>query len=345
MNNTPLELVEKFPRTRYMGSKQKLIKFIYDNVKKLEFETALDAFNGSGTVAYLFKSMGKEVHTNDFLKFSFMLAKATVENNRVKLTPSDKEFLLNGHALKRDNFISETFKNLYYTDVDNKFLDKTYNNIQLLKNNYKKSLALTALARACIKKRPRGIFTYTGHRYDDGRRDVRISMEKQFIEAIDVLNASITNNHKRNKAFNMDVFDLPKNHYDLVYIDPPYYSSHSDNDYSRRYHFVEGLMTKWSHVEINHDTKTKKFDKFSTPFDSRSTVYDAFDSLFKKFSDSILVVSYSSNSLPSLNEMKKIMKRYKSKVVVKEFKHKYSFGTQKKNLKNNSVKEYLFIGT
>lgn len=345
MSENPLDLVANFPRTRYMGSKQKLLKFIYSNIKDFKFNNALDAFNGSSSVSYLLKSMGKEVHTNDFMRYSYNFAKATIENNRIKLTDNDKDFLLNGHSRKRDNFITNNFRGLYYEDDDNKFLDKTYNNIQLLKNKYKKSLALAALARACIKKRPRGIFTYTGMRYNDGRRDINIPLETQFIEAIDVLNSSIVNNNKQNKSFNMNIFELPSIDYDLVYIDPPYYSPHSDNDYSRRYHFVEGLMTKWSHVAINHNTKTKKFDKFATPFDSRSTVYDAFDRLFEKFAKSILVVSYSSNSLPSLTDMKKIMKRHKPKVVVKEFNHKYSFGTQRKNLKNNSVKEYLFIGT
>jgi len=29
---------------------------------------------------------------------------------------------------------------------------------------------------------------------------------------------------------------------DLVYIDPPYYSPYSDNEYVRRYHFVDGKI-------------------------------------------------------------------------------------------------------
>ena len=344
MNEEIKAKMMKFPRTRYMGSKQKLLEFIYENVKDFKVSKVLDAFSGSGSVASLFKVMGKEVHANDFMMYSYIIAKATIENNTQKLNGGDVEILLKGENSHHD-FISKTFNGLFFNDEDNNFLDQTYANIQLLKDPYKKALALAALARSCVKKRPRGIFTYTGMRYNDGRKDLRMSLQEQFLSSIELLNNAIMENKKNNKAFNEDVFKLKDEDYDLVYIDPPYCSIHSDNDYSRRYHFVEGLMSNWSHVKINHGTKTKKFNKFITPFDSKTTVYDAFDKLFAKFKNSILVVSYSSNSLPTLNEMVKIMKKYKSKVLVKKIDHEYSFGTQEKNLKNNKVEEYLFIGT
>ena len=87
---------------------------------------------------------------------------------------------------------------------------------------------------------------------------------------------------------------------DLVYMDPPYYSPLSDNEYVRRYHFVEGLARDWVGVNIQADTLTKKFKNYPTPFCSRQGAIDAFDMLFKKFRDSILLVSYSSNSQPTL---------------------------------------------
>lgn len=343
MDKELLDRIDKFPRTRYMGSKQKLLKYIYNNVKDFKVNKVLDAFSGSGAVSFLFKVMGKEVHSNDFMMHSYMIAKATIENNKQKLNQKDIDFLLKGDNA-HNNFISKTFKDIFFVDGDNKFLDQTYANVSLLRNSYKKSLALAALARACVKKRPRGIFTYTGMRYDDGRKDIRLSLKEHFLDAIEVFNSAVIDNGKENNASNKDVFKLGDEGYDLVYIDPPYCSLHSDNDYSRRYHFVEGLMSNWSHIEINHSTKTKKFNKFKTPFDSKSTVYYAFDRLFDQFKNSILVVSYSSNSLPTLNEMVKIMKKHRKTVKVKELSYKYSFGNQKIDIKNNKVKEYLFIG-
>jgi DNA adenine methylase len=92
-------------------------------------------------------------------------------------------------------------------------------------------------------------------------------------------------------------------------------------------------------------TKTKKFDKFPSPFDSKLTVYDAFYRLFRKFRKSTIVASYSSNSLPTLDEMVLLMRMHKSHVTISEAKHRYSFGTQRGDLEYNKVKEYLFIGT
>lgn len=72
---------------------------------------------------------------------------------------------------------------------------------------------------------------------------------------------------------------------------------------------------------------------------------DALDRLFYKFKDSILVVSYSSNSIPSKEDMIKLLSKYKNEIELKEIDYKYSFGNQNHKVGNNAneVKEYLFI--
>ena len=72
-----------------------------------------------------------------------------------------------------DHFVSETFKGLYFSDLDNDLIDTLRMNIALIKEPYKRAIAMSALIRACTKKRPRGIFTYTGERYNDGRKDLK----------------------------------------------------------------------------------------------------------------------------------------------------------------------------
>jgi DNA adenine methylase len=58
------------------------------------------------------------------------------------------------------------------------------------------------------------------------------------------------------------------------------------------------------------------------------------------------VVSYSSNSLPTLEEMKEIIGRYKPNVEVISIDYKYSFANQghRNGDIKNSVEEYLFLG-
>src|SRR5229473_1987199 len=337
--NTPPD----YPPTRFMGSKQGILPAIWDAVKYLPFTTVLDAFSGSGCVSFMFKSQGKAVFSNDFLKYSYHMVNALVANADETLAQSEVAMLLEPNA-GRQNFIQETFQNLYFSEIDNLFLENTIANIQRLTSPFKQSLAVSALNRACIKRRPRGVFTYTGQRYDDGRRDLRLSLQEQFLEAIKLLNDAVFDNGQRNLALNQDVFSLDVTP-DLVYLDPPYHTPLSDNDYLRRYHFVEGLSCYWQGVEILHHTKTKKLRKYYTPFDSRAQVYGAFEQLFQQFSNSIIVVSYSSNSLPKREELTEMLKAIKNTVVVHDIEHRYSFGTHSHKVgnQNNAVQEYLFV--
>lgn len=337
------DLLENFPGTRYMGSKYKILSFLWENVKGLEFKSVLDAFSGSACVSYMFKQKGFEVYSNDFMAFSANFTKALIENSDTKLDDIDIKILLNDKT-KIKSFVRDTFKDLYFDDEDNYLIDKIIANTQKLSNDYKKSLALAAITRACLKKRPRGIFTYTGARYDDGRRDLQLSLEEHFLENVESFNNAVFNNGLENKSFNCDIFAVDVN-VDLVYFNPPYLTSKSDNDYTRRYHFVEGLVKNWKGLKIDEFTKTKKFKKYESPFDSKVTMNDALDRLFYKFKDSILVVSYSSNSIPSKEDMIKLLSKYKNEIELKEIDYKYSFGNQNHKVGNNAneVKEYLFI--
>src|SRR5207237_932610 len=59
-----LARVRQYPRLRFMGSKYRLLPWIHDVLRGLSFDTALDAFTGSGAVGYLMKAMGKAVTAN-----------------------------------------------------------------------------------------------------------------------------------------------------------------------------------------------------------------------------------------------------------------------------------------
>ena len=336
--------VSAYPPTRFMGSKSKLLSEIWSVVSQFNVNTVVDLFSGSGVVGYMLKAQGKAVISNDYMAMSATFTKAMVENNSVTLPLGEAQNLLIAHK-ESDHFVADTFKGLYYSDEENDLIDTLRTNIAAMKDQYKQAIAMTALIRACTKKRPRGIFTYTGHRYDDGRQDLKKSLSQQFIEAVEAVNKAVFDNGKTNYSKHGDAMDLKVENADLVYIDPPYYSPLSDNEYVRRYHFVEGLARDWKGVEIQEHTQTKKFKSYPTPFSTRKGAADAFDKLFKKFANSILVVSYSSNSQPTHDEMVAIMAKYKEHVEVIPIDYKYSFGNQSEaKTHRNSVQEYLFVG-
>ena len=338
------EQVSAYPPTRFMGSKSKLLSEIWSVASQFNVDTVVDLFSGSGIVGYMFKAQGKSVISNDYMAMSATFTKAMIENNTVTLPLEEAERLLVAHK-ESDHFVSTKFQGLYYTDEENDLIDTLRTNIAAIRDPYKHAIAMTALIRACTKKRPRGIFTYTGHRYDDGRKDLQKSLAEQFLDAVEAVNSAVFDNGKVNRSKHGDAMDLRVEQADLVYIDPPYYSPLSDNEYVRRYHFVEGLARDWKGVEIQEHTQTKKFKSYPTPFSTRKGAADAFDRLFKKFSNSILIVSYSSNSLPTQDEMVAMMAKYKEHVEVIPIDYKYSFGNQNKaKTHRNSVQEYLFVG-
>ena len=338
------EQVFAYPPTRFMGSKSKLLSEIWAVASQFNIKTVVDLFSGSGIVGYMFKTQGKSVVSNDYMAMSATFTKAMVENNGVTLPLEEAKQLLNARK-ESDHFVATKFQGLYYTDEENDLIDTLRTNIAAIHDPYKHAIAMTALIRACIKKRPRGIFTYTGHRYDDGRKDLQKTLADQFLEAVEAVNGAVFDNGMVNRSKCGDAMDLRVEKADLVYIDPPYYSPLSDNEYVRRYHFVEGLARDWKGVEIQEHTQTKKFKSYPTPFSTRKGAADAFDKLFKKFANSILIVSYSSNSLPTQDEMVAIMAKYKQHVEVIPIDYKYSFGNQNEaKTHRNSVQEYLFVG-
>ncbi|MBI5724886.1 MAG: DNA adenine methylase [Planctomycetes bacterium] len=333
-----------FPDTKYMGSKQAILPFIISHIRPLSFSSAMDAFSGSGCVAYAMKRLGKRVTANDFHRFAYHIAKTTVENNSITLSANILAMLLRRNP-KSKTFVKDTFTGLYFKEEDCDFIDNTYANIRDLTNETHQSLALAALCRACMKKRPRGIFTFVGNKGRDGRRDLKISLKQQFLEAIPLFNQAVFSNHQRNKATCSDVFDLSPKGVDLVYIDPPYMSPHSDCDYTRRYHFIEGLCSYWKGLILQAHTVTKKIHSYPTAFKNTRTACDAFSRLFDHFKNCILVVSYGSNGIPGREEMVRLLRQFKKQVRVYETTHKYCFGNHhhKVGQNNNDVSEYLFI--
>jgi DNA adenine methylase/adenine-specific DNA-methyltransferase len=334
-----------YPRFRYMGSKFRLLPWIHESLAGIDFKSATDAFSGSGVVSYLLKSMGKQIRANDTLSFPAVLTSATVANNATRLDESDLDFLLSAKArLSSERFIRKTYEGIFYTPEELSSLDNLWSGIRQLDSPLKRAVALAALLRSSIKRQPRGLFTVSDPtRYQDGRRDLQLSIREHFVEQVDAYNAAVFSNGKRNAVTCGDVFDV-KPGSDLVYMDPPYVPVADDNCYIKRYHFLEGLACYWEGKEVMMNTKVRKIAKPFTPFSYRHTALEAFDRLFRHFADSIQVLSYSSNAYPDLKTLRALMGRYKKSVEVLEKEHRYHFGTHSA-AKRNVVQEYLIIGS
>lgn len=341
-NAAAKEQMKCFPSTRYMGSKNKILGEIWNTASQIDFSCVVDLFSGSGAVSYMFKCQKKTVISNDYLHMAANIATALIENQSERLQSEDIQLLTLDQGTS-DFFVTRTFDGIYYDREDNEFIDRIRCNLSMLAHPYKQALARAALIRACLKKQARGIFTYTGRRYDDGRKDLQLTMREHFVMATNELNAAVFDNGQENRVYNRDAFDLTVPEAALIYMDPPYYSRYSDNDYIRRYHLVEGIARDWSGVEIQMGTKTKKFKTSPSPFATERGAINALETLFDRYRHHPILLSYSSNSLPDKDRILSMLKNHKQAVEVVPVDYRYCIGNQNARGRNK-VQEYIFVG-
>jgi len=337
-----------FPSTRYQGSKRKLVEWIWENVHDVAFDTVLDVFGGTAVVSHMFKNGGKQVTYNDALQFNWNIGLALIENSEIKLSDQEIELILTIHPnIEYPDFIQRTFHGIYFTDEENRWLDRVVHNIDtFLTNPYKRALARFALFQSAIIKRPYNLF----HRANLYMRTAKVersfgnkttwdtSFETHFRQFILEANQAIFDNGRENRALNVDAMDTPTG-FDLVYIDPPYLNRKGVGvDYRDFYHFLEGLINydEWNEL-IDYSSKHRRLIPMASPWNKADTVIHAFRSLIERHRDSVLVISYRDDGIPSKMQLLEIMKQNKSEVYEAQKRQKYA-------LANNGSHELLLIG-
>ena len=353
---------DNIPTTRYQGSKRKILPWLYECLKGYDYGTVLDAFGGSGVVSYLFKRMGKKVTYNDLFKFNQLIGKSFIENNRVTLSEWDVEYIMSPSE-NANTFISDNFHGIYYLDEENKLLDIIIYNIETLnviydgsKLKYKQAIAYNALFQACLAKRPYNLF----HRknLDMRTRNVKrgfgnkTTWDKPFADHfrsfVKEINKSVVNSNFKCRAICQDVFSIKTGCYDLVYLDPPYLKKcgegNESSDYLRCYHFLEGIAryNNWSGL-IDQKTLNKRImHSFAPNYFKPANAPVVYERLVKKFSNSIIALSYRYGGTPSIEELSDTILKYKEHLDVYDRHYKYALNKQNSNAELN--REYLLIG-
>lgn len=331
-----------YPRIRFMGSKYRLAPRLAEIFEELPEGPAVDAFSGSGVVSYTLKATGREVLANDHLAFTSTIASALVANGEETLEPDEVDLICSGNSDGR-RFIVETFEGLYFSRPDHEFLDAAWSRVEDL-SPAKRALALGSLCLAAAWKQPRGVFTITSPRYDDGRRQLRMDLESLFREAVDAFNGAVFKGRRASAVSSLDVFELPTEGFSVAYFDPPYAPPRDDTCYIKRYHFLEGLATYWQGQEIMWETKTRKLRKRYTPFAYKRSAAPALNDLFGHFEGAALVVSYGSNAALTKSELETMLRKHRRSVECIEVPHSYGFGTHA-SARRRQVTEYIYIAT
>lgn len=307
----------QFPTTRYSGSKRRLLPWIWDTIKDLHFESALDVFGGTGSVSILLKYHGKRVHFNDILRANQLIGIALIQNDSHTVSDDELEYVLDVRdRVNPPGLIESEFKDMYFTDAENRWLDSVVARIESVCPLEKKAMLMVALFQSCLSKRPYNLF----HRANLYMRtaDVRRSFgnKKTWETPFPVLmrrfiaeyNRTIFSNDRCNEVVGgCDAFSVP-NGVDLVYLDPPYFSAEksSGTNYLDYYHFLEGLANyeQWKNrIDTGRKTKGIRDVAAIDDFVRADKIYESFEKLIERFRESIIVISYRDDGKPSGNEI------------------------------------------
>jgi adenine-specific DNA-methyltransferase len=307
-----------FPDPQYLGAKHTHLawikKFIPQNVT-----TALDAFSGSQSVAFLFKQLGFKTLTNDFLNFNHQIGLALIENNNAALTAEDYQVLMQPAKNKTDFRLMETtFTNVFFEKTEAAFLDNFRANIPLLANPYKQALAFTVINRSMTRKVTMGHFAHTqAMRYagDPERikrnRSLVRPLKDIFDELLPKYNQAVFDNKQPNQSYNQNILDLLPTlpHIDLAYFDPPYCDSHAD--YQSFYHLLETFTEYWQDKQFINGIKRYDPQRHSG-FDKKRDVVASFEKLFEGAAEiPYWLISYNNRSYPSVNEFEKMIAKHR----------------------------------
>lgn len=339
---------------RFIGSKTNLLK----NIDLVISENTIgnenvfcDIFSGTGTVARYFKPK-YEVHSNDALHFSYVIQKATVENN---IKPSFSK-LKNIGIRDPFSFLEETQIQIIDYNDDSYFITKNYTPHDDCERMYvsNKNAARIDFIRNTIEAwKNENLLTESEYYYllagliegvpavsnITGTYGAYLKhWDKRTFKDLEMARLDVVDNKRENKSYNKDANKLIEElSGDILYLDPPYNS----RQYAPNYHLLE-TISKYDFPEIHGVTGMRVYDDLKSPFCMKSEVYDAFEDLIDKAKFSNIVMSYSTDGLMSSDEIEKILKRHGIEESYKMYSIPYRQYMSKKTKQTKCLHEYIF---
>ena len=340
----------KLPVTRYYGSKRKLVEKIWNEIENnnLIFDSVLDIFGGTGLFSYYAKRKNKLVIYNDIFKFNSIIGKKLIQQASNELTLEQARDMLNPVVgVTYQNTIAKNFSGVYFTDDENRQIDIFIQNINLLENENLRASAYYIIFQSCIIKRPYNLF----HRknlnmrlnYTTGNFGNKKTWERPFSELferfIKELDTFCYDNLKKNRSLNSSALKC-KAQADLLYIDPPYFTTGSNTTYHSKYHFLEGLAN-YDQIEdqIDHNKKNKeiKINK-SLEFECKATFLNDLEQLALNHINSHIVISYRNNGVPNIEEMAELLRNINNNFEVSVIDlGSYGYALSRSNINNNEM--------
>lgn len=325
---------------RYIGSKHKLLDWIYENVEELaEGSSFFDVFAGTGVVANRFLNSKKRIVLNDFLYSNEVIYQAFFNSNDVNYDRLDflvAELSTLSRLSKTQNYFDKHFGDKFFSKKDARAigfirqrLQDDFNNEAITQTEF--YVLLASLIYSADK-----ISNTVGH-YDAYIKGGKLPERFEFnlIQNIDTSGVEIQIiRGDANEAADHVVADI-------AFLDPPYNS----RQYSRFYHVLENLA-EWKKPKL-YGTALKPDPQNISDY-SKTSAPKVFADLVDKLNCKYVVVTYnntfkskssSSKNKITLEEITEILNRKGSTTVLSKS-HRF-FNSGKTDFDDH--KEFLFI--
>ncbi len=301
---------------RYLGNKTKLLNFISRIIDKyhIEGETFADLFSGTSAVGDYFKDK-YTIIANDYMGFAAVIARAKLFNETV---PAFEKFVsrydmspfswLNQRVYRPSDeyFIYQNYtpvgSRMYFTEKNALRIDGIRIDIE---NCYKEGLLSEAEYAFLIASLLESVMkiSNTSGTYQAFFKFWEKRAEKDF--CLETLELCEKNLHGQNRVYNENTNLLTRKiSGDIAYIDPPY----TITQYTNSYHILE-TIARYDAPAIFGKTGRRRNRELSG-YSNKQKVESEFEDLFRQIDFTHVLVSYSNQSLISLDRLIGIAERF-----------------------------------
>jgi len=291
----------------YIGSKDKLSKFIKSEIKKVVGEmndkVFCDLFAGTGAIARSFKTESKKVIANDFEYYSYILNQNYIGNHE---EIEWREFVEELDSLEGiEGFIYKNYclgsgsERQYFSDENGKKIDairqkiKDWKIAERINENQYFFLLTSLLENADAVANTASVYgAYLKH------------LKKSAQKTLTLKPAFFDLNDATHEVFNEDANSLIKRiEGNVLYLDPPY----NARQYGSNYHLLN-TIAKYDAFTPNGKTGLRNYER--SRYCQKNEVSDAFENLVKNANFKYIFLSYNNEGLMLAGEVKRIMKKY-----------------------------------
>lgn len=340
---------------RYIGSKTLLLEHIENIIKKHTTgneTTFCDLFSGTGVVSRYFKPM-YEIYTNDILRFSYVIQRATIENNQMpdfsglkqkgisdpfhylETTKTEKNMLNHPDYFIANHYApNEHCSRMYFTSDNAVRIDFIRGTIEQWKNrNLINESEYYYLLAGLIEGVPY-VSNITGT-YGAYLK----KWDSRALKPFEMVRLDVIDNGRKNLCFQKDANQLIHElDGEILYLDPPY----NTRQYASNYHILE-TISMYDSPEVTGITGMRPYQDMKSAFSIRSQVKDAFEELIANAKFEHLILSYNTDGLLSAEEIAGIMRKYGQEDTFRLYSVPYRKYKAKLDKTTKSLYEHIFV--